>query len=92
MKLGRKGQMGNVVGVIVTLVVVVVALFIGLFLYAEIGDAIPRSSFSAAQNTTFTNIQTNTESGFTLAAIIPIVLVAFLIIGVLIGFGAFKRQ
>jgi hypothetical protein len=90
MKLNRKGQAGGI-ALVLGVVVVVVALFIGLFMYAEISDAIPRGSFSAAQNTTFTNIQSNTESGFNLAAIIPIVLVAFAIIGILTGAGLRRR-
>jgi len=88
--LNTSGQTGHA-GLVLGMVVIVVALFIGLYLYAEISDAIPRGGFDADQNTTFENIQDNAESGFDLAAILPIVIVAFAIIGILVGGFAFKR-
>jgi len=110
LKLGSKGQEANlalVLGVVVT----VVALFIGLFLYVQVMEALTdtetinvsgsnvsrtiltgHGNRTAGLNTSVSSIMSNTESGFNLAAILPIVLVAFAIIGILTGAGITRSR
>ena len=64
----RKGQMAGV-GVALALLIFGAVLLTGIFAYAKIAAAIPTSSFTADENTTFADVKTNILSGFDLASI-----------------------
>ena len=85
-KMGNKGQ-AAVIGV---LLVVIISLMIGLYVYSAVGNSIDRSDFSAAQNTTYDSVVSNSNSAFTLTSILPLVIGAAAILGVIVG-GAFLR-
>lgn len=83
--LNKKGQGGGMVGTVVAIVTVVILLFISMLLVSEVDSSIDRTDFTAAQNTSYEDVQTNTNTAFTLMAISLLVLVAFLIISILRG-------
>lgn len=69
----QKGAMSGAVGAVV---VVVVGTAIGYFVVVTVLGGISREQFTAAQNTTFTTLQSNTDSAITLLAILAIVVAA----------------
>ena len=111
LKLGKKGQMDKVVPMLLMMVVVIVTLFVGLFLYVQVLEALTdtqvvnvsgtnvttriftgQGNYSSGLNSTLSNSVANVDSGFSLMAILPIVMVALLIIGFLTGFTMLKRK
>lgn len=66
-----------------TLVAGSILMMVGLYAYSKVSGSIDQTGFTAAENTTMTNIKTNVTSGFDLGSIIFIVLAAGGIIGVL---------
>jgi len=79
--------MADYIGTTLSLVVIAVAVIIGLVVFANVSTTIDRTSLSAAQNTTFDSVVSNTNSGFKLLAVGLIVLAAGVILGILLGFG-----
>lgn len=68
-----KGQDGGLAKVIV---VVAVSLIIGVYVFATISGSIDQAKLSTAANTSIDNVRTNTYNGFTLGAIVVIVIAA----------------
>ena len=67
---------GQDAGLAKVIVVVAVSLIIGVFVFATISNSIDQSPLSAAANTSIDNVNTNTFNGFSLAAIVVIVIAA----------------
>jgi hypothetical protein len=84
MKISRKGQ-----GLVMGAVGIAVLLIIGLFVFVTVGNSISRSEFTSAMNTTYDSVVTNTNSGFSLGSILPLVIFAGAIMGSL-AFAKFR--
>lgn len=61
-------------------------LMIVLAVYVGFSSNIDRSDFSVAQNTTFEAIDTGTNNGFNLAAMLPYAIIGFMILGLLLSY------
>jgi len=68
---GKRGA-----GVVGAVILVVAGTAIGYFVVVNILGGINRDNFTAAQNTTFTQLQTNTDTAVTMLAILGIVVAA----------------
>ena len=79
--------MADYIGATLSLIVIAVAVIIGLIVFANISTNMDRTALSAAQNTTFDTVTTNTNTGFRLLAVGLIVLAAGVILAILLGFG-----
>ena len=79
--------MADYIGATLSLIVIAVAIIIGLVVFANISTNMDRTALSAAQNTTFDTVTTNTNTGFRLLAVGLIVLAAGVILAILLGFG-----
>lgn len=55
---------------------VAVSLIIGVYVFSTIGNSIDKNKLSTAANSSIDNIMTNTYNGFTLGAIVVIVIAA----------------
>ena len=84
-KMNSKRGQNALVGGTIAMVTVVILLFVSLLLVSKVRSTIDKTGFSAADNTTFDSIVSNSNTAFTLVAIALIVLVAFLIISILRG-------
>lgn len=72
-------------GVIGAVIAVLVTLAIGLVVINGVMTGISRASWTAAQNTTFTALDTSVGSVYAIANIYPIVLVAGAMLAVIAG-------
>jgi hypothetical protein len=103
---GQAGSLALVMGVVVTVVALFIGLFLYVQVLEAFTDQqivnvsgtnvttrilTGHGNRTAGLNSSLTSMTSNTESGFNLAAIIPIVLVAFAIIGILTGAGIARR-
>jgi len=91
----KKGQVEGGMGLAIGLVIVATALMIGISVYSSISTSIDRGSLTAAENASFGKVLTNTNAGFSLGSILPIVLAASAIIIALVSgfaFGMRKQQ
>jgi hypothetical protein len=79
----RKGLVNVVTG----LVVAIVAIMIGAIIVGQLQSIIPTLNLSTDANNTITNLFTQTWGAFGLLVIVPIVLVAAVVIGILAGWG-----
>jgi hypothetical protein len=79
---GKKGQIG-IREMIGTLIVGAVLFMVGMFTYSKVSSSIDQGGFSAAENTTMTNVRTNVLAGFDLGTISFIVLAAGTIIAII---------
>ena len=80
----HKGVTGLVIGMIVVLVACAVLIPIGVLITYDLSAAIP--SLPAVQaNSTVTSVTGNVYSAFSLAAVVPIVAAAGVIIAIIIG-------
>ena len=77
---------GQATGAIMGIVVVGAMLAIGLLVNSKIFGAINQDTFTAAENTTLTNVRTNVNTGFDVGSIIPIVLVFAVVVALFAGF------
>lgn len=68
---GKRGA-----GIVGAVILVVAGTAIGYFVIVNILTGINRNNFSVAQNTTFTTLQTNTDTAVTMLAILGIVVAA----------------
>ncbi len=57
------------VAVVLGLLIFGTLLLTGIYAYSKIASAVPTTSFSAAENTTFDNVKANMLSGFDLSSI-----------------------
>jgi beta-lactamase regulating signal transducer with metallopeptidase domain len=81
----REGQsMGVLVGIVVTAVGVIL-LFVTFLVVALVRNSLPVSTFTAAQNTTLSNIDTNVSNVYQMLGILLIVGVVVTLIGAIIG-------
>lgn len=71
-------------GAVMALVLVGATLIIGIVVYAEIDAAAPDNH---ALNGTQESVTDNVTSGFDLGSILPIVIAAGAVLGILVGFG-----
>lgn len=78
----KKGQIG-IREMIGTLIVGAVLFMVGMFTYSKVSGSIDQGSFTAAENTTMTNVRTNVLAGFDLGTISFIVLAAGTIIAII---------
>jgi len=60
-----------------------ILMMLGLYAYSKVGSKIDQNEFTAAENTTMTNIKTNITSGFDIASVVFIVIAVVAIIGVI---------
>lgn len=78
----NKGQAGGGYGgLAIGAVSLAVTIIIGLYVFSEIRGSIDRTGFDNASNDTFDTVVETTHSGFTLLAILIIVIVAAAILG-----------
>lgn len=70
-------------GIVGAVILVVAGTAIGYFVVVNILAGINRSNFTTAQNTTFTTIQTNTDTAVTMLAILGIVVAASAVLAAL---------
>lgn len=82
----KKGN-GMVTGVVVAIIFIVVASMLGVFLTSQFANQTPRTGFTAAQNTSFSNIQSNGLSGLETTSILIYVLIAVAALGLLGALG-----
>ena len=84
----KQGQMGGVgiTGGAMLVVVGAAMLFIGMFLNSEIKQSIPaatRNTWTAGENSSFTSVESNADTAFTLLGVGMIVAGAAIIISIL---------
>ncbi len=75
---------------IMTVIVVAITLLIGIYVFSEVETTMPDPTNDALNETT-SSVVGNVASGFDLMSIIPIVLGATVILGLIINFGNFSR-
>ena len=78
------GGGGAYVALAMGVVTIAVVIAIGLYVTSTVHSSIDRSGFDAATNATFDTIVSTTNSGFTLLAVLIIVIAAAAILGALI--------
>jgi hypothetical protein len=81
----KKAQLDRTV---LAIVVVAVTLIIGVIVFEEVSTSINRGGWSAAANSSYTTVSSNTFSGLDLAAVGVIVLAAAAILGIIFVLGA----
>lgn len=79
--------MAGVVGI----VAVVVTMLIGVQLNESVGNSFDRSRWSLTTNASYTTLVNNSNSGFSLLAVAPIVTAAVTVISLLVGVTALSR-
>ena len=92
LKLGRKGQMNN--SIVSAMILVVIVGFIGVIsitIYDDIDDSMVNTASTTTAKNTIGNFTDNVYDGYDLAANIPIVLAAALIITVVLGMAMVVR-
>lgn len=73
-RLGLSGERGA--GMVTTIIIVIVSGAIGFYVIAKLLSGLDRTSFTAAQNTTFDTFTDNTNTAFVLIALLAIVVAA----------------
>jgi hypothetical protein len=73
---GKKKGALPLTAIVGTLIVVAVLLFIAIKVTSEVGDSIDRGGFTAAENTTYDNVNSTTLDSFDLTTVALIVLAA----------------
>jgi hypothetical protein len=86
-KLMKKG----IVNVVTGLIVVVVTIMIGAIILGQLYGVTSGLGLSGIANTTITNLFNQTWSAFALFVIVPIIVVAGVLIGLLGGWGRGRR-
>lgn len=86
----RKGITGLVIGMVVVLIACAILVPIGLLVTANLQSTMPALTGSA--NTTAYAVYNNVYSAFSLSAVVPIVAAAGVIISIIVGVFAFKRN
>ena len=81
MKLGKKGMVKQLLPALV----VPLFLIIMVAVYSSFGTNVSQSGWTADANTTYDNINTGTWNGYQLASLLPYVIIAVIVLGVLIG-------
>jgi hypothetical protein len=84
MKISTKGQ-----GIVMGAVGIAILLIIGLFVFGTVNSSLDRNNYTSAQNTTHDSLITNTNSGFSIGSILPLVVFAGAIMGSL-AFAKFR--
>jgi hypothetical protein len=87
--LQNKGQAGTQ-GIVLTIVIVAILLMVAINVIGSVGTAINRSGFTTQQNTSFTNVNTQSFSAIDLTTVTLIVLAAAAILGAVFLFGRGK--
>lgn len=67
------------------LLIVPILLIIAVAIFGGFASNINQAGWSTSANNTFTSINTNTWNGFSLGALLPFVLIAVVLIGVILG-------
>jgi hypothetical protein len=89
----RRGITALVIGAVVVLVTCAVLIPIGIVVTSNIGTVMaPVSGSTTAYNSTYASVFNNIYSAFSLSAIVPIVAAAGVIIAIIVGVFAFKKQ
>ncbi len=88
----RRAMFGLVLGLVITLVALGVILMVGLLVNYNIQQTMDAVDLGAAGNATRTAIETNIDQAFNLAAIVPIVAGASLVIGAIIAGFAIRSR
>lgn len=70
--------------------VVPLFLIIMVAVYTQFGTNVDQSGWSTDANTTYTRINTGTWNGYRLASLLPYVIIAVIVLGVLIGAFVFR--
>jgi hypothetical protein len=86
----RKGITGLVIGMVVVLIACAILVPIGLLVTANLQSAMPALTGSA--NTTAYAVYNNVYSAFSLSAVVPIVAAAGVIISIIVGVFAWKKN
>ena len=89
-KENKKGITALVIGMVVVLVACAVLVPIGLLVTSNLQASMPALTGSA--NTTAYSVYNNVYSAFSLSAIVPIVAAAGVIISIIVGVFAFRKQ
>lgn len=89
-KENKKGITALVIGMVVVLVACAVLVPIGLLVTSNLQASMPALEGSA--NTTAYSVYNNVYSAFSLSAIVPIVAAAGVIISIIVGVFAFRKQ
>ena len=71
------------------LLTVPIVLIIATAIYGNFSTNIDQTGWSSSANSTLTKINTGTWNGFSLASLLPFVLIAVVIVGVILGALAF---
>jgi len=89
-KENKKGITALVIGMVVVLVACAVLVPIGLLVTSNLQASMPALEGSA--NSTAYSVYNNVYSAFSLSAIVPIVAAAGVIISIIVGVFAFRKQ
>lgn len=89
-KENKKGITALVIGMVVVLIACAVLVPIGLLVTSNLQTAMPALTGSA--NTTAYSVYNNVYSAFSLSAVVPIVAAAGVIISIIVGVFAFRKQ
>jgi hypothetical protein len=87
MKKGKK--MKGISNLTYALLTVPIILIIATAIFSGFQTNIDRGSWSTEANNTFTKVSSGTWSGFNLASMLPFILIAVVIVGVILGALAF---
>ena len=85
--MNKKAQAIGLRELFTTLVVAGILAIVGVLIFSEVDNSINQDSFTAAQNTTVTNIEDTVLDSFELGIIALIVLAAVVILGTLFMLG-----
>ena len=88
----NKAIAAMVIALVVSLVAIAIVLPVGLMVLSKLETLTKIAGMSATANSTVDTVNTNTYSAFSLAAIIPIVAGAALVIAVIVGAFAVTTQ
>jgi len=80
----KKGITGMVIGLIVLLIACAVLIPIGIIITASLHAALPSLTAGSVANKTAEAVFTNVYNAFSIAAIVPFVAAAALIIGIIV--------
>jgi hypothetical protein len=86
----NKAITGLVIGMVVVLIACAILIPIGVLVTANLATSMP--ALTGTANTTAYAVYGNVYSAFQLSAIVPIVAAAGVIISIIVGVFAFKRQ
>ena len=86
---GRTAQVGGpaqlIIGLFIALMVIGILQMVSVLTTSKVASSIDQSSFTALQNTTYANLQTNTYNSYALGGTAQLVLAAMTIVATVFG-------